>query len=288
MNPLNWLSRLAIATMLATALGSSGAQEASVLARGKYLMEGVVGCGNCHMQRGEQGQPLLDKGLSGGMLFDEPQFKARAANITPDAKTGIGRWSDAQLALAIREGVRPDKTRIGAPMPIAFFRHLSDADLAAIVAYLRAQPAVENLVPKSTYRTPPTSHGPSVRNVVAPAASNQTQYGEYLANIGHCMECHTPVDEQGVIQRSRLGTGGRVFNGPWGASMSRNLTPHASGLKDWSNAEIGQAVRAGVGRDGRPLMPPMGFAYYRTINDADMDALIAYLRSLKPQPLGGS
>jgi mono/diheme cytochrome c family protein len=70
--------------------------------------------------------------------------------------------------------------------------------------------------------------------------------------------------------------------------MSRNLTPHASGLKDWSNAQIAHAVREGVDRDGRPLMPPMGFAYYRTINDADMDALIAYLRSLKPQPLGGS
>ena len=77
------------------------------------------------------------------MVFDEPPFKAYAPNITPDRDTGIGKWTDAQLVKAIREGVRPDKSLIGPPMPIEFYRHLSDADLAAIIAYLRAQPAVK-------------------------------------------------------------------------------------------------------------------------------------------------
>lgn len=60
-------------------------------------------------------QPLPEKGLPGGVVFEAPPFKAIAANITPDPQTGIGKWTDAQPALAIREGVRPDKSLIGPP-----------------------------------------------------------------------------------------------------------------------------------------------------------------------------
>ncbi|MBK7991022.1 MAG: c-type cytochrome [Comamonadaceae bacterium] len=74
-----------------------------------------------------------------------------------------------------------------------------------------------------------------------------------------------------------------AFKGPWGESVSRNLTPHESGLKNWTDAQIAKAIREGVDRDGKPYKPPMAFAFYKNINDADMAALIAYLRSLKPQ-----
>src|SRR5690349_8399868 len=106
--------------------------------RGKYLMESVVACGNCHVQRGAQGQPLMDKGRSGGMVFDTPMFKSYAANITMDAETGIGKWTDDQIARAIREGKRPDGSIIGPPMPVEFYRHMSDADVASLIAYMRA------------------------------------------------------------------------------------------------------------------------------------------------------
>lgn len=88
------------------------------------------------------------------MVFDDPAFKAVAANITPDAETGIGKWTDAQRAKAIREGVRPYKSIIGPPMPMAFYRHMSDDDLKATITYLRAQPAVQNAVPRSTLNIP--------------------------------------------------------------------------------------------------------------------------------------
>jgi mono/diheme cytochrome c family protein len=278
--------KLAIIAIIVADVGAVFAQSPLLLERGKYLMEGVVACGNCHVARGDNGRPLFDKGLSGGMLFDEPPFKAYAPNITTDADTGIGKWSDAQLARAIREGIRPDKSIIGPPMPMEFYRRLSDADLAAIVAYLRAQPAVSNKVPKSQYAIPlPADYGPAVKHVTAPLASNKVKYGEYLADIGHCMECHTPRDDKGMLQRARLGAGGQVFRGPWGASVSRNLTPHATGLKNWTDAQIAHAIREGVDRDGKPYQPPMAFAFYKHINDADMSALIAYLRSLKPQAL---
>ena len=68
--------------------------------------------------------------------------------ITNDAETGVGKWTDAQLIRAIREGIRPDGTVIGPPMPIGFYRGMADADVKAIVAWMRAQPAVQNKVAK--------------------------------------------------------------------------------------------------------------------------------------------
>jgi mono/diheme cytochrome c family protein len=263
-------------------------QDAKLLERGTYLMDSVVACGNCHVQR-DKGKPLLDRGLSGGMLFDEEPFKAYAPNITPDKETGIGNWTDAQLVKAIREGIRPDGSVIGPPMPIMFYRGMSDDDAKAIVAYLRAQPPVKNAVPKSEYRIKlPPNYGPAIRKkVLAPSPKDALKYGAYLAGpLGHCMDCHTPW-VKGIPDMKRVGAGGNPFKGPWGVSVSRNLTPHASGLKGWSDTEIARAIREGVRRDGSQLKPPMAFGWYKNINDGDMKALIAYLRSLKPLPLGG-
>ncbi|MES2535960.1 MAG: c-type cytochrome [Pseudomonadota bacterium] len=282
------LLQVAACAVFVTQMGASWAQKESRIARGTYLMESVVACGNCHAVRGDKGQLIAAKGLSGGMLFDEVPFKAYASNITPDAETGIGKWTDVQLGKAIREGVRPDGSIIGPPMPVEFYRHLSDADLAAIIVYLRAQPAVRNIVEKSKYNMPlPPNYGPAVKNVRAPSPKDKVRYGEYLANIGHCMECHTPRGDKGMLMRADLGAGGQVFKGPWGASIARNLTPHESGLKGWSDAQIANAIRNGVDNNGAPLKPPMAFAFYKNISDADVGALVAYLRSLKAQPFAG-
>lgn len=278
------LAAVTFSLLALTGMGTAQAQKPGSVERGKYLMEGIVACGNCHIARGPQGQPLFDQGLSGGMVFDEPPFKAYAANITPDPDTGVGKWTDAQLAKAIREGIRPHKSVIGPPMPIAFYRQLSDDDLAAIIAYLRAQPAVKNTVPKSEYTmTLPTTYGPPIKSVKAPPETDKLGYGKYLADIGHCMDCHTPRDNKGMLQTQHWGAGGTVFAGPWGKSISRNLTPDETGLKGWTDAQIAKAIRSGVDREGNPYKPPMAFNFYQHINDADMSALIAYLRSLKPQ-----
>jgi len=133
----------------------------------------------------------------------------------------------------------------------------------------------------------PPAYGPPVQSVAPPPAGDVVATGEYLARIGHCMDCHTPRTTDGRLLMEQLGAGGMQFPGPWGVSVARNLTPHDSGLKGWSDAEIARAIRTGVGRDGSTLKPPMGFAYYRNIGDADMAALVAYLRSLKPQPFAG-
>lgn len=268
--------------------GAARAADAATLARGKVLMDGIVACGNCHMAVGPQGEPLFDKPLSGGFKFDDPGFTAYAPNITPDDATGIGRWTDAQLAKAIREGIRPDGRLVGPPMPIPFYRHISDADLAAIIAWLRAQSAVKHEVTPSVYRIAlPPAYGPPVDKVAAPPMSDKVRYGEYLANIGHCMDCHTPRDDKGMLIHAQWGAGGQAIPGPWGVSISRNLTPGSGGLKEWTDAEIAHTIRTGLDRKGQPLKPPMAFGFYRNIDDADMAALIAYLRALKPLPFAG-
>ena len=72
-----------------------------------------------------KGRVIPERGLSGGDVFDEKPFKAYAKNITPDPETGIGKWTEAQLIRGIREGLRPDGSLIGPPMPIDMYRRIS-------------------------------------------------------------------------------------------------------------------------------------------------------------------
>jgi len=281
-------SRAAAACLLTLLTTPTSAQDDKRLERGAYLMNSIVACGNCHAQRDKEGRPIAALGLSGGFVFDEKPFKAYASNITPDRETGIGTWTEAQLVRAIREGIRPDGSLIGPPMPIAFYRGISDDDARALAAYVLAQPPVKHVVPKSVFhiKLPPAYGLPIKQKVAAPPRTDLVKYGAYLAGpLGHCMDCHTPWTDKGP-DMTRIGAGGNPFPGPWGVSISRNLTP--TGLKDWSDAEIARAIREGKSRDGSPLRPPMAYGWYKNINDADMKALVAYLQSLKPLPMGGA
>ena len=280
----------AVGAIFAVLVGPAAGKDEALLKRGNELMNGVVACANCHAARDAQGKPIAELGMSGGMKFDDGPFVAYAPNITPDKETGIGRWTDPQLAKAIREGIRPDGTVIGPPMPIGLFRGISDADLKAIIATVRAQKPVKNQVAKSDYKMPlPPNYGPPVGKVGAPPKSDLVRYGAYLAGpLGHCIECHTPMVKGHFDFANSTGAGGFIFKGPWGVSVARNLTPDEGGLKNWSDAEIARAIREGVSRDGSKLKPPMAYSWYRNINDGDIKAITAYLRSLKPVPTGGA
>jgi cytochrome c553 len=107
------------------------------LERGTYLMQSIVACGNCHTPKDRDGKPTADRELAGGFVIDAPIFHSVSPNITPDKETGVGNWTDDQIVDAIRNGKRPDGTIIGPPMPIEYYRNLSDSDVRAIVAYLR-------------------------------------------------------------------------------------------------------------------------------------------------------
>jgi len=275
---------MAAAVWLA-AMSAAWAQAPGMVERGRYLVEGVVACGNCHTPKGPQGE-LPNMALAGGFVIDEQPFKAVASNITPDPETGIGKWTDEQLFVAIREGKRPDGSLIGPPMPFFFYRQLADDDVRAMIAYLRTVKPVKNAVTqKSVYRIPlPPAYGPPVGEIKAPPRSDKVAYGAYLAGpLGHCMDCHTPLKADHSYDMTKVGAGGRPFPGPWGASVSANLTPHKDvGIADWSDAEMARAIRTGVSKDGRKLFPPMAYPYYARIDREDMAAMIAYLRSLPP------
>jgi hypothetical protein len=70
----------------------------------------------------------------------------------------------------------------------------------------------------------------------------------------------------------------------WKGSVSRNITSHPEkGIGAWRDDEVKRAITQGVGRDGRKLERPMAFTFYTGIRDEDLDAIIAYLRTLPPQ-----
>lgn len=273
--------RLQTSLLLLVALAPPVVAE-TPLQRGKYLMASVVACGNCHTPMGPQG-PLPGRELAGGTEFREAFGVARAPNITPDPKTGIGSWTDRQIVAAIREGRRPDGSVIGPPMPIGLYRGMSDADVQAIVAYLRQVKPVRNPIEKSAYAMPlQANFGPPVVTVAPPARSDKIAYGAYLAGpLGHCLECHSTPNAEGVPDvAGKTGGGGMTFNGPWGVSRAPNITPTQLGT--WTDEQIKTAITMGVRPDGSRLNPPMGFAYYRAMRAEDIDAIVAYLRTLRP------
>ena len=170
-------------------------------------------------------------------------------------------------------------------MPSGFYGILTPGDLDGIVAYLRSLPAVSNAVPGPVYKQP-------VAYQVFPGAEksmsesdfgNKLKRGFYLVTIAHCMECHTPFGPPGTGMdfKNSLGKGGREFPGPWGVSTARNITSSKSaGIGDWSDVEIKRAITQGVRKDSTKLKPPMGYRYYAKMTDEDVEAMIAYLRTL--------
>nr|MBO2513716.1 cytochrome C [Gammaproteobacteria bacterium] len=286
------IARLGIAACAALAVacteqGTAADVDEDLLARGEYLMNSIVACGNCHTPRDENGNLIDDLELAGAFVIEEPAFRAYAPNITPDVETGIGSWTDEQIIRAVREGIRPDGSVMGPPMAYPFYRDISDRDMRAIVAYLRSVKPVRNEVPRSTYRIElPPNWGPPVGSVPEPDKNDKVAYGRYLTHtLGHCTDCHTPLVE-GRHDFSRIGAGGNLFPQPFGQpwnALAANITQHPElGIGRWTDDEIKRAITQGISRDGRQLLPFMGFQFYENITDEDLDAIVAYLRTLPP------
>ncbi|WP_442579910.1 c-type cytochrome [Mesorhizobium sp. ASY16-5R] len=259
----------------------TAASAETLLERGEYLVRGPAGCGNCHTPLGPDGF-AAEQELGGRLVDDNPLFTAYAPNITPGGE--VSKWSDAQLAKAIREGIRPDGSLIGPPMPFSMYKGLGDEDLAAIVAFLRTVPAVDNKTPASVYRIQlPPAYGPPIESVKAPERGVSIEYGAYLAGpISHCMECHTPMGPQGPMVDTALGRGGFEFHGPWGTSVAANLTPSHDGIARYSDEELKAMITKGVRPNGSPMLPPMPYPFLAQATPEDIDAIVLYLRSLPP------
>ncbi len=275
------LTLVAHATLTLFAVGISAARAETPVERGAYLVNTIMTCNNCHTPIGPKG-PDFDKALSGGLTFDVPPFTVTAPNITQDKETGIGGWSDAEIKTLLRTGVRPSGVPVAPIMPTGYYGIATEADIDAIVAYLRTVKPLKHKVADPVYRvTVPREVFPGTEKPWATTGNTPAERGFYLASLGHCMECHTPLEPTGHDFAHKLGIGGQEFPGPWGKSVSRNLTADPEhGLGKWSDAEIKRAITTGVSRDGSKLKPPMGFPYYAHMADADLDAIIAWLRTV--------
>jgi len=296
---MNVLSKLGSALLAGVLLqaSSASAADAGAVERGRYLVNTILACGNCHTPKAADGQPIAGKELSGGGLsFNAPFFAGSASNITPDKASGIGNWSDDELKRAITQGARPDHGRLAgvplAPMMwVAFYKAMTPADLDAVVAYLRAVAPVRNVVPLPEYKrqVPRQPYPDAEKGFTEADMRNPVRRGAYLVTIGHCMECHTPAREGKTLYEQALGTGGKPFGAAlvkgypadWRGSVSRNITSHPeAGLGRWTDAQIKRAITQGISRDGHPLQPPMGFFWYSGLKEADLDAIVAWLRTL--------
>lgn len=274
------LAALALSLPFSAFHGPASAE--TLLERGAYLEKSLVACGNCHTPK-LRDLPNQDMEMAGGFQMVREAWTANSANITPDKETGIGNWTDAQVIRATREGVLPDGSIIGPPMPIEFYRHMSDRDAKAFVAYLRSLKPVRNKVPRSVYRVPPPkSYGPPLGEVPDVPREDKVRYGEYLVRIARCMDCHTPMIKGVRDMENQMGAGGFPFDGPWGRVFSPNITPDKeTGIGGWTDRQIKVAISLGMMPDGRKMLRPMPTPYYVNLKRGDLEAIVAYLRTIK-------
>jgi mono/diheme cytochrome c family protein len=187
---------------------------------------------------------------------------------------------DADFDRAIRHGVAPDGTRLFF-MPSQAYSALSDADLRDVVAYLRTLPAVDRSTPPREFgfggRMLAVTHNLPAgadridHSTVHPASeppSAGAAYGKYLARISGCYQCHGPD------------LGGGHFEGPSDVPRAPNISPSAIG--SWSLAQFGAALRDGRDPSGRKLNPFMPWHAYAGLNDDEVAALYAFLKTVPP------
>lgn len=264
----------------------AGAQsKKALIERGKYLANGPVACANCHTPRGPDMGLLPNMSYAGGFKIVDPAFEVYTANITQDKATGIGAWTDAQIITAIREGKSREGKIIFPPMPVPTYNNMSNADVRAIVAYLRTIKPIHNEVPQSKYKVPQQAMPPA-KGLPAPSPNNKVAYGGYIANaLAHCFECHSGPDANGAPDpKNHLGSGGFVITlAPGATVITPNITPDPeTGIGKWSDADIKKALTEGVRPNGGHLSPPMPFPFFKNMTDRDLDAVVAYLRSIPP------
>jgi hypothetical protein len=221
------------------------------------------------------GQLLPVPGLPGTIV---------ASNLTPDPETGAASWSDDQIARAIREGVARDGRTIFPMMPYEGYRKLSDEDVASIVVYVRSVTPVRNPLPPTKVDFPVNY---LIRGVPQPLTSpvsgpnpqaSPAERGKYLVSVG--CGCHIATDRKGPIRGLEYG-GGEHLEGPWGDVTSANITPDASGISYYDEATFIQVMRTGYVK-ARKLSSIMPFGEFANLNDDDLKAIFAYLRTVPP------
>jgi mono/diheme cytochrome c family protein len=261
------------------------------LERGQYLVRSVAGCLFCHseLDTSVEGLPVKAGFAGAGRPFTAEDMPwLIAPNITSDADTGAGAWTDDMLARAIREGIGHDGRALFPLMPYLNYRSMSDEDLASVIAYLRSLPAVRRQHAATEIPFPP---GPLINTipqpldgpVAEPDLSTPVKRGEYLTTLASCTDCHTPRNDKGEYVAGMAFAGGNTvkYEGARPGRAASNLTPAPNGIP-YYNAELFlETIRTGRVRE-RQISDVMPWAHYRNMTDDDLKAIFAYLQTLAP------
>ncbi len=280
--PPHWL----VVVALACANAATQAADPASVARGKYLFD-AADCSGCHAGKGSSTAP------SGGLGLDTPFGTFRSANITPDPRYGIGNWSEAEFRRALREGVGKHGEYLFPVFPYTSFTRITDSDAADLYAYLMTLPPVA--APNQPHQLkPPFGWRPLLlfwRTLFFtegatgpdPARSAEWNRGDYLVHaVAHCEECHTPRNALGATKASMAFSGN--VGGPDGQNAPNITSDAATGIGDWSIADIQALLKTGMTPDSDLVGSGMKAVVRGTskLTDADRHAMAVYLKSAPP------
>lgn len=285
MNPVKNLGCALLAAIALPVLAQG--HQTDLIQKGSYIS--IAGdCVACHTQPGSK------KLYAGGYPFKMPMGTIISSNITPSKTHGIGNYSEADFARAVREGVRPDGTHLYPAMPYTEYASVSDEDIHALYEYLMK--AVQPVDQPPTYQTslnfPFNLPGMMIgwnlmfldqhRFQPDPEVSDSINRGHYLVDgLAHCTTCHTPRNDMMALDKSRYLSG--AFVSGWHAP---NITSDAvSGIGRWSNDEIVTYLREGRVHDKAQAGGGMGEAVehsFQHLTDTDLYAIADYLKSVPP------
>lgn len=257
----------------------AGADEIS---RGRYLTD-AADCAACHTAHG--GRPF-----AGGRAFALPFGTLYTPNITPDTRTGIGAWSDADFLRAMHKGISKDGSRLYPAFPYASYALMTEADVHAIRRYLATVPAIRQQNTPNTFSFPYNQRWlmsfwyaffvpkkPFEPVVERSAAWNR---GAYLVEgAAHCGECHTPRTLAQAMDTRRKFAGG-VAEG-WNAY---NITTNGqSGIGGWSREQLIAYLKTGYAKGHGVASGPMAEAVemsFSRLADSDLAAMADYLATV--------
>jgi mono/diheme cytochrome c family protein len=263
----------------------AAATAPAAVARGAALFRSE--CTGCHA--GGSGR------AAGRVLDDLPPFLGtiRAANLTRHPIAGVGSLTDGQLARAIRNGLLPDGHRA---LVMPAYPGLSDADLSAILGFLRSDDPLFAPDPAPQARPVPSAAGKlivafavgaaperSEPVVAAPLRGPTAEYGRYLADeVLHCHACHTAGFAADKLEGPGAYAGGFELRDAHGRPLlTPNITPDPdTGVGRWSRQDLVRALRDGVRPDGSAIGPPM--PRFRELGDDELAAVATYLSTRPP------
>jgi mono/diheme cytochrome c family protein len=255
--------------------GFTAPSDTASIARGEHLVRAIVKCVDCH---GED--------LAGTKMLEDPAIGTLwAKNLTRGAGGLPANYDDAAFERAIRHGLRQDGVRL-VVMPSEEYQRISDEDLGAIIAFLKARPPVDR-------ETPAPKLGPLARVLylagqfplfgydkithaeeVVPAVAVDTTiaYGKYIGDIG-CAGCHG----------AGYG-GGKIPGAPPEWPPVANITP--TGIGHYTYEGFVTALKTGKRPDGSDINPMMPIQTTKLMTDVELRATWNYLRSLPPKEFG--